>query len=64
VYIFLELFCLVCIVAWGQDSLSKSSSSEGCWIEFKVHKERKTPLYLKPYSTPLAATYNRISTMI
>ena len=22
-YIFLELFCLVCIVAWGQDSLSK-----------------------------------------
>ena len=23
VYIFLELFCLVCIVAWGQDSLSK-----------------------------------------
>lgn len=43
---FLELFCLVCIVAWGQDSLSKKSSSEGCWIEFKVQKERKSPFYL------------------
>jgi len=62
---FLELFCLVCICSLGpRFAFKKKSSSEGCWIEFKVQKERKPPLYLKPYSTPLAATYNRISTMI
>jgi len=41
VFIFLELFCLVCIVAWGQDSLSKKVVVKVVGLSLKFRKKEK-----------------------